>query len=519
MSIPNITMSGNSNEHTLIIGSNDITINANRPITSIEDIPMPSKYFNTTNLAKMQKFVDDSINDNVRNLHVCIGNFKTNEDYNLLAGKQADGSNLTTDNYMRWASMTKILGGLTFTLALQKGLVSLDDEIRDYDSGFDISNLKILETDIDASGTKYVSGVRDGSANLDQQITFRHLLSMSTGFVYSWYIGGILRDSDTYKEGMYREYYIRDNYPDLWPQLDLQSITNGYVGNNYIDVIKQVPLLFSPGKEYSYSADYDILGYILSKVLEKKAIYGGNSCQMFIDEIANPIGATNIWFRGGQTAAPLDAAQKLTSVTVNVPTNASNVDVSNNIWGDNSELEGKGAQWLDDFSGTGLYKLSHTTYTQDNSLNTYGRGFGGGAAGPFTSFVKILKLCHDNGYHAESGKYIISPQFMSWFLESKVPDDRPPKLLGSTASVQKAGTWGFGFGRGNADPNEYASFKTYRAPVGFTNDTIRWYGWWRTNFQFDLKTGFYCVYGFQTPLNYGTSGRNDDIFPDLLSYI
>ena len=36
--------------------------------------------------------------------------------------QQADGSDLTTDNYMRWASMSKLLGGLVLTLALQKGI-------------------------------------------------------------------------------------------------------------------------------------------------------------------------------------------------------------------------------------------------------------------------------------------------------------------------------------------------------------------------------------------------------------
>lgn len=505
MSGTTINISGNSNDSNLFLGSSGASIRESA--SNVQDKPMPEKYFNATNLAAMQKIIDDAVDgDNLRNCQVCVGNFKTKEDYHLVSGKQADGSDLTTDNYMRWASMSKLLGGLVLTLALQKGIIpSIDEPIKNADPNFAKENFQVLVVTQDASGYDVVTGLEPCKTD----ITYRHLITMSSGFPYAFFIG-------TFFSGLgnticRREQYIKENYPDLWPQLDIQAATNGYSTNNYLNIINQVPLLFQPGTDYRYGTDYDILGAMLSKVLALKGLYNGSSVDMFLQEIAHPIGATKTWFRSGHSSAPVDAAEKLTSVSWVVP---EDYDES---WGNNSNSAGMGNVWADDYPNDDLYKLTQTINLKPRDTSVIAGCFGGGINGPFSDYVKFMKLIYNNGYHEESGKQIISPQFMSWNTERKTPDDKPVKLLGGALTFWNGG-WGNGFRRGNAEPDEYAPFGLRSTPIGFTNDTMYWVGWWGVNFQFDLKTGFYCVYGLQTPLNFRTFVRDDTIFTQLSAH-
>ncbi|MCK4258892.1 MAG: beta-lactamase family protein [Halanaerobiales bacterium] len=115
-------------------------------------------------------------------------------------------------------SVTKTYTALAFLLAVQDGLVSLDESIANYLAGFAL----------------YYDG-----RNRIQEITFRHLLS--------------------HRSGLQHEAPVGNNYE--WAGTSFEE---------HIKSIDQTLLKFVPGKSYSYSnLGYDLVGYILSQIYGK----------------------------------------------------------------------------------------------------------------------------------------------------------------------------------------------------------------------------------------------------------
>lgn len=143
-------------------------------------------HFDLNNFNGVKSLVDEAVkNQSIENYQVLFGNAKTKERHHIVSGKQYDGSDLTTDNYVRWMSMTKLVGALTALKAMEDGIISIYDEIKKYIPGFAANQLSV------------VNSTFNGTVPCEKEITIRMLLNMTAGFSYGIYLNVDAVNGDT----------------------------------------------------------------------------------------------------------------------------------------------------------------------------------------------------------------------------------------------------------------------------------------------------------------------------------
>lgn len=144
-------------------------------------------------------------------------------------------------------SMSKVFTNTAVARLLERGLLSLDDEVRKFLPEF--GSMQVKEGD----------GVRPAQ----RQITIRDLMTMTAGLTY---------DLDT---------------PPIKAQLekDPHSTTR-----DMMPAIAAQPLLFEPSTHYNYSLCHDVLGAVI------EVVTGKTFAQYMQDEIFDPLGMDGITF-------------------------------------------------------------------------------------------------------------------------------------------------------------------------------------------------------------------------------
>lgn len=140
---------------------------------------------------------------------------------------------MTKDSLFRIYSMTKPVTGVALMMLYEKGLWKFDDPVSKYVP--ELANLKIMRSYNEAGEMELVSPTRGP--------TMRELLNHSAGFGY-----GLSGDDPVNSK-------FRDTA--VLASDDLDSM---------IAKIADIPLLFEPGEQWSYSIAVDIQGYIVQKL-------------------------------------------------------------------------------------------------------------------------------------------------------------------------------------------------------------------------------------------------------------
>lgn len=144
---------------------------------------------------------------------------------------------LKKDSLFRIYSMTKPITGLALMILHEKGMWDFDDPISKFIPEF--ANLQVMSA-YDDEGNATL-------APLKRQVTMRELLNHSAGFGYG------LSGSDPVNT-QFRESEVLNS-------ADLDQL----VGR-----VTDIPLLFQPGEQWSYSIAVDIQGYIVQKLSGQK---------------------------------------------------------------------------------------------------------------------------------------------------------------------------------------------------------------------------------------------------------
>lgn len=136
-------------------------------------------------------------------------------------------------------SLTKCVTSVAVMILIERGLLSLDDELGEYIPSF--KNMKV-----------YVSG--SSMANLEtreakRQITIRHLLSHQSGLTYGTSVNHVI---DT----LYQEEF----------SLGLFS----YSMEEFVEKVSKLPLMFDPGDHFTYSVATDVLAFLIEKITLKE---------------------------------------------------------------------------------------------------------------------------------------------------------------------------------------------------------------------------------------------------------
>ncbi len=169
----------------------------------------------------------------------------------------AAGAPMTKDVIFRDFSMTKPVTGVAMMILYEEGKWLPSDPIAKYIPEF--AHLKVYKG-TDADGKMIL-------VDPDHAPTMRELMSHSAGFTYGFF-------GDTPVDKMYRD-------QNLLASKNLQE---------FIDKLAKIPLLYQPGKGWTYSMSMDVEGYIVEKL-------SGQSLPDFMhDHIFNPLGMRDAGF-------------------------------------------------------------------------------------------------------------------------------------------------------------------------------------------------------------------------------
>ena len=169
----------------------------------------------------------------------------------------ATGTPMTLDTIFRDYSMTKPVTGVAMMILYEQGKWLPSDPIAKYIPEF--AHLKVYNG-VDAGGNIIL-------VEPDHAPTMRELMSHTAGFTYGFF-------GSTPVDAMYRE-------ANLFQKQNLQE---------FIEGVAKLPLLYQPGKGWTYSVSMDIEGYIVEKL-------SGKSLPDFMrDNIFQPLGMKDAAF-------------------------------------------------------------------------------------------------------------------------------------------------------------------------------------------------------------------------------
>ncbi|MEZ6028603.1 MAG: serine hydrolase domain-containing protein [Hyphomonadaceae bacterium] len=146
------------------------------------------------------------------------------------------GTPITKDSIFRIYSMTKPITGVAMMVLYEEGKWRLDDPVTRYVPEF--KNLRVVK-----------SIKADGSMVLEDMVrppTMREIMSHTAGFGY-----GLAQEHPVDK--LYRE----------------KGVLSATGLKQMIDRTAEIPLMFQPGTDWSYSSSVDIQGYIIEKLTGK----------------------------------------------------------------------------------------------------------------------------------------------------------------------------------------------------------------------------------------------------------
>jgi CubicO group peptidase (beta-lactamase class C family) len=169
----------------------------------------------------------------------------------------ASASPMTKDVIFRDYSMTKPVTGVAMMILYEQGKWLPSDPISKFIPEF--KGLKVFKG-VDADGKMIL-------VDPDHAPTMRELMTHTAGFTYGFF-------GNTPVDAMYRD----------------AKVLQGKTLQEMIDKLAKIPLLYQPGKGWTYSVSMDIQGYIIEKL-------SGKSLPDFMQEnIFKPLGMKDTGF-------------------------------------------------------------------------------------------------------------------------------------------------------------------------------------------------------------------------------
>lgn len=167
------------------------------------------------------------------------------------------GRPMTEDTLVRIYSMSKPITSVALLQLYEKGRFRLDDPVSKFIPSW--ANLRVWA---DGNTTKYTTKAPE------RQMTVRDLLTHTSGLTYSW-MGQHPVDA------LYRR----------------SGVDDGHKLEAYVEILAELPLLFSPGTKWSYSVATDVIGRLV------EVISGQPFDAYLASEIFEPLGMvdTDFW--------------------------------------------------------------------------------------------------------------------------------------------------------------------------------------------------------------------------------
>jgi CubicO group peptidase (beta-lactamase class C family) len=441
----------------------------------------------------------------------CIfGNAFTEEEEFIGVGEGRRGEEVSDDMYWRWASMSKICGLAFLGLALEEGLINLDDPVSKYISEFSninsyISNAIPVPGKVDKYGTPVFEMVTTTEEGLGNKITIRHLVTMQSGLGFTfWGLGSTRNLLNAFASVPSGQRMI--SYIQYWDKLyntgnTLSDVATTYYYKNPASITELIlertkhPLLCYPGTDTIYGNDPTIYCAAIGRSIQSKGwtCTPAQYCQW---KIFLPLGMDSTWLRAGGLNPPNDVLEKITDAYF---VRQSGIDGQQ---GQNVQLN-KTYRCLDaDAQGDGfafqLLNLNLISQKQPPISDPLTGGLSGDGVGKLSDLAKLLKLFINQGKYKtvdENGNEmlveLLKEQTVKFLLSSKVLS---PTLwafgLNADNLISPYEIWTGGMAKVN-------DLQSPGIPFGFGANVYTWNGYFGTTFIFDTDTGNYIISGTQ----------------------
>ncbi len=199
----------------------------------------------------------------------------TKEPGYILRGREGigDPDTVNPDSLFRIYSMTKPITGMAAMMLIDEGKLKLDQPLADL-----LPKFAKMQVQVTADGS--LTDVRPAKT----AITIRHLLTHTAGLGYSIIQKGPIKTAYE-TAGLVPGQVTRLPLPGLDRGRPVRSLTV------FADRLAEMPLVYEPGSQWSYSVGLDLLGRVIE-------VASGQSFDAFLQErIFGPVGMTSTWFQ------------------------------------------------------------------------------------------------------------------------------------------------------------------------------------------------------------------------------
>lgn len=485
---------------------------------------------------KLKAYLEEKISNGAHKGAFCYyGNLLDKECETLVsAGCAGPSKKFSKDSIVRYASNTKLIGGLILAKCIEENIVTLNDQVSKYLPEFN-KNLQYYDDN-------NVVQTTDGN-----EILLSHLVSMSTGLGYYFFywgnlypIFGLLLTGDPPKpfskanalrNEKLKEYLDQTGQFTDWG-FDTRIYNHLKSGKKmpsfkkYVEALTSVPLLFKPGtnstRESVYGLDMDVLGACLNVAVKAKG--HKNLYSYFKKKFMEPMHIDDIYQIGNEDRIKQLVNDKLIDTAFRRPLNNLQPDGTEFAPDPSAEyLEKKpgeivwSTQYQDGFRYNELlYKLSGPDHFEYDPYQGY---LGGGFFGSLKSYAKILGLICNKGKY--KGKRIIGegalalvtqptiPEYKS-FAVAKLNNKEVSDFQSDQASKAAEGTLSYGYNEhwamGSVGGNTAFVDALYMRPYSNKN-TLRWGGYYGASYIVDTESGNFVYIGVEED---GGSQKFDD---------
>jgi len=474
----------------------------------------------------------------------CFGGnaFTDKEVFASVGTANSTGAPWTSDKYVRFASQSKIIGGLAIAKIMEEGYMKPDDLVFKYIPSFTGPCYYIASGSATGTLGSYASGPGNYTGTLLpynlQNLTIAHLLGFQFAVPSPEFLFGTSRLS--WETTSPADFALNYAYSTMISggalklgstlgssgALSTQTglISPGYlgyfkIGNNYVygsetdfvltlaNCLKNgsIILTFRPGQIttgfnglFVPRAQYGITFSILSYCCQQALSQGGYTSPLYTyirEKLFTPIGINNeLWWSNCETG-PSDQAGRLVEVSFRY-----SYTLSTGPWATGTLTAPTNTLvWSSQYQGD-----SYSSYVSSFFYkNTDVPSFNAGIVGTPTMYCKLLKLIINNGVY--SGKQIIAKHSIKWMFNSfgaagQLFEARSLYGGGGPSANQK---WCLGFVKTD-DSVSSAYNEENTGNVGIltfpmTSNVCGWGGFYGTQYLFDIETGYYIMIGYHEP--------------------
>ncbi len=313
--------------------------------------------------------------------------------FSLLVSRSGKLAHLSHQGYdddaiFRLYSMTKPITSIALLGLMEQGLFKLGDPVSDFIPSF--ADLRVFE---DGTSTSYTTTFPE------REMTIRDLLTHTSGLSYGWMHRHPV-------DGMYRKRGIGAGQQTL---------------EETCDQLAEVPLLFSPGSQWSYSVATDVCGRLIE-------ILSGQPLDQYLSEnILSPLGMNDTDFSvPDNKAARLTPCYALASLS---PFGVPDAAASDSIVNDETVM-------IDPGSDKSPYR----------SKPTYLSG-GGGLVGTLADYYRFTQMLLNGG--VLDGNRVIGRKTLQYATSNHLPNGGDLASMGQPV-FSETSYEGIGFGLGFA---------------------------------------------------------------------